>query len=104
MTIYDAFALQFETPLSLDDMQAILAKLSTWGWRVSDSDSYGDKLWCYAGDAAKLQIIGESPRWVVQVGFLPDAELTPEDIRRELEEKLLPALSARNIAPTDTVS
>ena len=35
MTIYDAFALQFETPLSLDDMQAILAKLGTWGWRFA---------------------------------------------------------------------
>jgi hypothetical protein len=104
MARHFGFALKFKSSLSFDAMWKRLEQAVPWRWKASDSDNYGDKLWCYAEDAAKVQILGKKPDWIVQVSFLPDVELTPDDMRRLLDEKVFPAIGATDIEPTETVS
>lgn len=103
MTQYYGFAFTFESRLSLDAMLAALNRVGPWQWRGSESDIYGESVWCYAGDAAKLKIVREEPRWLIQVSFLPDPELTPDDIRGVLHAVVFPAISARKIEAAEPV-
>ncbi|MGN6104878.1 MAG: hypothetical protein ACTHU0_07235 [Kofleriaceae bacterium] len=103
MSRHPAFALKFKTRLSFNAMWRALDRHGPWRWRASDSDAYGDKLYCYAEDSAKLQIIGEKPGWILQVSFIVGGTLPPDEVRRIVYESLLPAIGAREVEPTDTV-
>ena len=95
-------ALGFDAPLSLEALCDRLNRIGPFHFRVSESDTHGDHLWCVLDENTSLSVYGERPRWVVQASVLPGSAWTHEQMEREIAARILPAIGARNVHPTDT--
>ncbi len=101
------FAYSFDSDLNPGQVLAKLNQTGPWEWVERDNDSWGWYISAAPLDDphyAIVKVIFERPR-AVNVRFESDADNADallEDLRRTLLERLLPALGARNVAPTDT--
>jgi hypothetical protein len=95
-------ALAFDCPLTLDAMLARLNQLGPWTWRESDSDTYGESLWAVPGRRAWLSISPVDNHWVIEIRCRMKSEALPQaQLEREVTTRVLPALGARNVRPTE---
>jgi hypothetical protein len=97
------YALKFTARLSFSRLWKKLNESGPWFWRASDSDDYGDILWCLTDEDVKLYIFGSKPTWIIQVGVPLGDSRGQEAIDRVLSERVFPAIGARDVQPTDTV-
>lgn len=102
------FAFLFKTELSLEQIFARLNEAGPWRWSMRDNERWGDYISTRAlrdPDDAMVKIIVEPDHYVVNTTFesdLPDATTRLEALRATLLEKVLPAIDARDLKPTDT--
>jgi hypothetical protein len=107
-----AGAYAFASRLTLAEMLDRLNALGTHEWIMGDSAWYGDylKIWAYRGpgDRVRLRIYefeNEEP-FVLEVIFESAAPTAEADWRAcddYARRGVLPAVDARDVAPTDTV-
>jgi hypothetical protein len=94
MTIF----LAFDCKISLEQLNQKLLALTPWQWRISDSDTYGEGLWVLPGPTAKINIAYDEGAWVIQARVrVPDETLSEPLLRADFENRILPALGAKNI-------
>jgi hypothetical protein len=95
------YALKFTARLSFNRLWKKLNESGPWHWRASDTDNYGDMLWCTTDEGGSLEIFGSKPNWTIQV--VARDSVGQEAIDRVLSERVFPAVGARDVQPTDTV-
>lgn len=102
------FAVSFNSDLSLEQLFARLNEAGPWRWLMRDSEHWGDYISARALPLplqAMVKIYVEPDHYVVNVSFDSEGADAPAELaalRETLFDRLLPAIGARNIAPTDT--
>lgn len=110
------YAYSFQSDLTLEAMLARLTEEGSRPWYVGDNDNWGEYLWARPIPApyrGSLKIIAEPDHFVVNVKILLEeedvqdvkdmqgAEAQFAAFRELLFSRLLPAIGAHSLAPTD---
>jgi hypothetical protein len=102
------YAYSFRSDLPLPDMLARLRELGPWRWIERDNDRWGEYISARAlpdQPRSTVKIIQEPDQYVVNVVLeseQPDAQALFDSVREILFDRLLPALGANGLAPTET--
>jgi hypothetical protein len=103
------YAFAFQSKLSLAEMLARLEALGYGQWHQRDKDAWGDYLFGRLSDepySAVAKLIVEDDRFVFNVKLRPDkpgSELAFAEVQKAVLERVLPALDASAITPTEYV-
>lgn len=106
--MFDLSAYSFKTDLSLAQLFARLNEVGPWTWLERDNENWGDYLSSLASRdpyRTMVKIYEEPTHFVVQMRFESeeaDAASVFDTLRATLFERLLPAIGARDLTPTDT--
>ena len=93
----------FETSSSFADLYSKLNELGPWTWRGTESDTYGDYLSTNPDHRSWIKIFACEGHWVVQLNALDGSTFTREQLEREMLERVLPGIGARNVHQTEAV-
>ena len=101
-------AYSFSTPLELNKIFTRLNERGPWRWMERDSEYYGDYLSCLTcPEGAKIKIFEEGEQYVLNIRYKRDAPEAPaewEELQRDIFERILPAVEARDLKPTEGYS
>ena len=97
-------AYAFESPLQLTAMLQALNAAGPWTWTERDSDTYGGYLRARPdGGPTKLRIIVDGDAYLLDAFYLnnsPENRLSRAEVEQVIQDKVLPAVQARNVKPT----
>jgi hypothetical protein len=97
-------AYAFESPLKIPAMLAALNSAGPWTWTQRDSDTYGDYLRARPdGGPTKLRIIVDGDAYLLDAFYLngsPENRLSRAEVEQVILDKVLPAVQASKVRPT----
>jgi len=99
------FAYSFKSELSLQQLLARLNEVGPWRWVEWYNENWGDYVRTSGLNAGIIKIYVEPDRYVAETKFesdAPDAAAALEALRTTLFERVLPAINARDLTPTET--
>ena len=91
----------FDHTVSFVELYDKLVELGPWTWRGTESDTYGDYLSTNPDRRSWIKIFDRRDHWVVQLGALEGSSVTREQLERDLLDRILPAVGARNLRETE---
>jgi hypothetical protein len=101
-TFPDAYA--FDSPLTLDAMADALNAAGPWTWEVRDSDTYGDYVVARPDEGpTRVRVIAHGGAFLLDVLYVTRSRknrLAREEVERVVQDRVLPALQASNLKPT----
>jgi hypothetical protein len=109
----DLYAYMFQSDLTLEAMLARLEEEGSLGWQVRDNDNWGEYLSARALPPpfhSSVKVISEPGHFVVNVSIslwerdvpaVRDPEAQFATFRELLFTRLLPAIGARSLTPTE---
>jgi hypothetical protein len=97
-------AYAFESPLTVEQMHAALQAAGPWSWELRDSDSYGTYVgsWPDFKGPVKVRIVEHDDGFLLDLMYLERSttnQFTRQEIEDVIQQKVLPAVQARNVQP-----
>jgi hypothetical protein len=102
-------AYAFESPLTIDQMLPPLQAAGPWKWEVRDSDSLGEYVGCWPDfkGPVKVRILKDEGTFVLEVMYLERSttnQFTRQEIEDVIQQKVLPAVQAKNVRAAEPIS
>jgi hypothetical protein len=107
MTYSAMFAYTFDSDLGLGGMLAKLNQVGPWEWVEWNNDRYGMYICAVPRreprqSRVKILVDDDVDRFAVNAVLYGDDKATVDEVERTLLDRVLPAIGARDLKPTDT--